>query len=99
MYCLISNKLSTSYLSNSIASFNSLTEGRVYILTTLLIPSILCRVISKIMNEDQDSDGTIEGGYDDGDTWKSPSGQYGGKYKGQTGATPSRLEVDPEFNR
>ena len=40
-------------------------------------------IISKIINEDQDSDGTIEGGYDDGDTWKSPSGQYGGKYKGQ----------------
>ena len=40
-------------------------------------------IISKIMNEDQDADGTIEGGYDDGDTWKSPSGQYGGKYKGQ----------------
>ena len=24
---------------------------------------------------------------------------YCGKYNGQTGATPSRLEVDPEFNR
>ena len=37
-------------------------------------------IISKMMNEDQD---TIEASYDDGDTWKAPSGQYGGKYKGQ----------------